>query len=1647
VNHRVNHLLDLFASTCLRTPHHPAVVDALGTVTYAELDAMSDDLAAALQEHGVIAGDLVCLVGRRSADFAIAALATWRCGAAYVPVSDETPPERIAAILAQTGARAIVAVGGAATELPRSEPPLPMLAPKRSNHLGRRPRAYAPSREDLAYVVFTSGSTGAPKGVMIGHDSLADVIDAFCGHFAIVADDRVSAVANIAFDAAVIEFWPALSRGGTVCVASADIVRSTTSLLRWMDEGRITFSWLPTPLAELLIDDASVALPASLRMIETAGQRLHKRPRGWRVALENSYGPTETTVIATSSRVRNAEQVRATAGVDAAPDIGRPLPGVTVHVLDPQMHPVAPGEVGELYIGGIGVGRGYWGRPDLTAQRFVADPFASTPGARLYATGDRCRTNADGNLEFIGRNDDQVKLRGHRVELGEIELALSAVEGIAQAACAVVDVRGVQRLVAWYARSADSAIDRDDLRASLARRLPDYMVPEIWVGLERLALTANGKVDRARLPIPADDGVVAGDADTLDEDQRAFLAWYRASIGLPIEWDQDLFRAGGNSIDAILLMDGLRRSHDLHLDYPDLAGGSEPAALYARLRAVRSGAGAASSTATAVVPRSGDAPTPLSASQRSVWFLANIAPEDRAYHAKARLQFSGEVCARTLRDALQDIVDRHEIFRTVFIETDGEAAQQVQAAWPVELPTVDLRDVLPADSSPERIGAALDDLLMGALNAPFALDRLPLVRWLLVRLPQGCSALLHIEHHLVHDGWSYNLFVRELIAHYSRRIDAPGTPPDTPMPLQYADFCVAQQAWLRSTAAADSEAYWRDALTGAPAATLLPSNGDRASTGGMTLRKPFPRDRWRRIEDFCKRHGYTPFSFVLSAFGQVLSRASGDSDVCIGSAFANRHWPGAGEIIGMVINTVVLRTRSGEDDRVHDLLARNTRVCHEAQIHQAYPFERLVQALNPPREAGVNPLFQVFLGFHDSPLPSLRMPGTTRIALTEAVDSRAAKFDLSLVVIPREGQDGDDDPVHMLWEFKLARFAPWFVEALVATFERTVDAFLDHSEAPLKSLELVPPPPPRALGPTTTTTTVERILSRAALQPDAIAIESGTRTLRYDALAIAIADKAAALRARGVEPGDLVGVSLERGPDLVVWLLAVQLAGAAYIPLDPAYPADRLRYIVEHARPRCVVADAARAEFVDADRLLAPEASGGATADAGPGPDPAAPAYVIYTSGSTGRPKGVVVGHDNLSSLMNAMAERFPLTAQSRWLAVTSFSFDISIVELFMPLIHGARLVLADEEDARDAGRLVALLERSGADLMQATPSTWRALVETDWTPPARFRGLCGGEAIDTALARQVLARGVDFHNLYGPTETTIWSAAHAIAATDDPIPLGMPLSNTEIHVLDRNRCPVPVGAIGEGWIGGEGVARGYLHAPELTAERFIPNPFGAGRLYATGDLMSRDAEGRLFFHGRNDHQVKIRGFRIELAEIEARIREVDGIDDAVVVANGRGAEARLAAYVVARDDSLLDAAMRHCAAGLPEYMQPAHWVALAAMPRTPNGKIDRAALPAPEGTLTTTDARAPEGATERAVAAIYAELLGLAEPRAGDGFIASGGHSLLAMRAVARINREFSIRISVIEFVRLSTIAAVADRVDALRAGNHAGFVEEIVI
>ena len=1598
-----------------------AVVCGQNRFSYADVDAASDRLAlrmaARLSELQAECPVAFPIVADRSVEFIVALLACWKLGCGYVPLSRDTPERRIELVLRDVGAPFAVV----ASEAPLSH------CPALNWVLDASPCDTRPSRlrdDGLAYVIYTSGTSGTPKGCIIGFESLTPIIDAFIDHFSISSASRVTFVANVAFDAAVIEIFPALACGAEIHVVRQHVLLDPQRLAAFYRDYEISFSWLPTPVAEVLMLEPDLDLPECLQTIETAGQRLTVRPPArWKTRVENSYGPTEATVISTSGVVQ--------ADAEGLPDIGAPLPGVRCFIVGPDRVLVNDGEIGELLIAGVGLSRGYLNRPELDAERFLLVEDGEGKRCRAYASGDLCRRSADGKLQFVGRVDNQLKINGVRIEPSEIEGALGGLDGIGQVHVAARTLGSNRVLVAYFTLRAGVRVDVARMREYLLERLPRYMVPERYVELQHFPLTERGKIDESALPEPS---VVSGPVEAeLDPSQQLFLDAFERVLGIRVGWNEDFFAAGGNSIGAIRLAAEVRRTLALSLPYEAVETERTPAAMFA--------ACAAGIEIHEIRHRAPSMEAPLSSSQRSVWFMVDQNPLDRAYLAKSMIRLRGSINAVALQAALQDVVDRHEIYRTGFPSADGEGRQRIAARCSVSLECFDLRD-----SAPQAVESDLRDLLDGPLGGPFDLDAPPLVRWGLAAMPGDEHVLLMVEHHLVHDGWSFNLFLEDFCDFYRAR--CAGRKLRLAPPFQYGDFCVSQQEWLRSEAADSARAFWRRQLHEVPLKINLPR---QAITGpvaprGKTLRVELERDSWRRIELLAASRGETAFSVVFAAFAMTLARFSGDHDICVGSAFANRGWGNATDIIGMMINTVALRLRLADEKSTDELMRDAFRAVSEAQRYQALPFEEIVKAAGPRREPGVNPLFQVFLGFHDSPMPTLDLPGVHETTVIEAIDSEAAKFDLSVVVIPRRGQLGTDDPVHVLWEFRCDLMPEWLVRGMVEQFRES----LLQLAAPNHVWSTVAPAAGSLLqgpiAPAGATTLIEAVIQAAERSPEAAAVRHRGLDVTYRDLVNEVLRKAGALAAAGVGRGDRVGICVERGHHLVAWLLAVHVVGAAYVPLDPSYPLARRRYVVEHAR---LVALVGGEEGTDACIAIAADAHG----QPWPGPpvaDMDGAAYVIYTSGSTGKPKGVMVSQRAVMHFMDAMGDWFPLQPSDRWLAATSCAFDISVLELLYPLTCGATVVVADREDVRDSTRLTAMLDEEGITHFQATPSGWRTLMQESWQPLRPLAGLCGGEALDCALADEILARGIRLYNLYGPTETTVWATVAHVSPDrrSAPPPLGHPLRNSRVALVDPSGSIVPRGAVGELWIGGDGLADGYLFEPALTAERFVARAGEDTVWYRTGDLASLDEKGDLVFHGRNDYQVKVHGYRVELGEIEVAMAEQPGVDVAVAVVQSIAATARLAALYCGSEAAPSPVTQR-CADRLPAHMVPHVVERLMTLPLTPNGKIDRV-------TLGSMQVAAPKAAvtrdltdSEQIVGALYERHLGSTGVDPDVGFFELGGHSLMAMRIAKQLSIAFDVHVRTADVLALGSVRRVAAFVDSLRPVRFEGgdFVEEIAL
>ncbi|MCT8278696.1 non-ribosomal peptide synthase/polyketide synthase [Xanthomonas translucens] len=1612
---------NLFEAQARRTPDAVALVAGDSQLRYAELDALADRLAARLVARGIGPERRVAIRLERSPELIIALLAVLKAGGAYVPIDPAYPIERSVYLLEDSQACVLLTTTALEAELRFSEvlrtiSVLLMDQPDASAQHGAVLDTLAPAPvaypQQPAYAIYTSGSSGQPKGVLVEHRQLCNLIHWHIARFGLQPGERCTSLAGLGFDANTWEIWPALCAGATLLLAPAAASADPGALLAWWRQQDMHTSFLPTPLAEIVLREPG--LPPTLRVLLTGGDRLGALAQVPGLQLVNNYGPTEATVVATSAQVTRA---------GTRPSIGQPIANTRAYVLD-QQHQLAPiNVVGELHIAGRQLARGYLGRPGLTAERFVPDPFADQPGQRMYKTGDLVRWRADASLDFLGRNDAQVKLRGVRIELGEIEAQLRACDGVREAVVlARQDSPGDTRLVAYLVGDATpgdaaSCLGADRLRAQLATRLPDAMIPVAYVRLDAFPLTMNGKLDRRALPLPDTDAFdVKAYAVPEGELETMLAALWSDLLGVErIGRHDSFFALGGHSLLGTRLISRIR--HTLGLELPLAALFMQPR-LAEMAHALTS---AAASQLPAIVPLPREDNLPLSFAQQRLWFLAQLdAQADLAYAMPGGVELHGELDLPALQRALDRIVARHQALRTTFVASGDSAIQRIA---PPEvgfaLDCIDLRHAHDPDADAQRLAKQ-------EAHAPFDLEQGPLIRGRLLRLDEHRHRLLVTMHHIVTDGWSIGLLLRELGALYAAFVQ--GQPdPLPPLPIQYADYTLWQRRWLDGPVLQRQLDFWRDHLEGAPALLALPTDHPRPALQdyrGDSVDLTLDANLTEALTALSQRHGTTLFMTVLAAWGALLARLSGQDEAVIGTPIANRTCSELEPLIGFFVNTQALRIDLRVNPSVAELLAQVRATAVAAQQHQDLPFEQVIEALNPARRLGHHPVFQAMLVWQNNADVALDLPGLHSRVLEQG--NATAKFDLQLTL---QLQDA-----HIAGQltYASALFERDTIERHLAQFVTLLHSMVADDHACVVQLPLLPDDEHAQLhGFNATATDLDgtgylhrAIEAQVQRTPDATAVADDRGTLSYADLDARANQLAHHLIGLGVVPESSVAVCLPRSIDLVVALLAILKAGAAYLPLDSDVLPARLDTMLADARPRVLLAHRQSAALLtprddrhtvlldaDADAALWACASTQAPTVA---LHPQHPAYVLYTSGSTGTPKGVINTHAGIDNRLQWMQQALQLQPEQRVLQKTPVGFDVSVWELFWPLRVGARLVLSEPGGHKDPAYLIDLIERTGVDTVHFVPSMLRVFLDVlpQGACASLRRIVCSGEALPADLASTVRARlpQARLYNLYGPTEAAVdVSVWECTAADTHSVPIGRPIANTQLHVLDAQRQRSPIGVAGELQIAGVQLARGYLGRPDLTAERFVPDPFAeqpGQRMYRTGDVARWRADGALEYLGRNDHQVKLRGVRIELGEIEAALRGC-GVRETVVVVDGADNK-RLIAYLVGDGAATDPTALRaQLAARLPEYMVPAAFVHMDALPLTPNGKLDRAALPAPDtDALVANVYAAPEGELETLLATLWRELLDVPQVGRHDNFFALGGHSLLAVKLIERLRR-----------------------------------------
>ncbi|WP_057033460.1 non-ribosomal peptide synthetase, partial [Burkholderia pseudomallei] len=1601
-----------FEAQAARTPEAIAVACGAHALSYAALNRRANRLAHYLRAHGAGPERVVALALERSVDMMVGLLGILKSGSAYLPLDPAYPAERLAYIvddarpallLTEAALRDDWRDAGAPVVLLDADGPAIDACPDHNPDAaaGRDARTLS----SLAYVIYTSGSTGRPKGVMIEHRNLANLLGAMGEQPGIGAHDVLLAVTSLSFDIAALELFLPLLHGARAVIAARDDAADPARLAHLIESSGASLMQATPSTWRML---AQHGWPRSARPLtllcggEALPPALAERLLAHVPAIWNLYGPTETTVWSTVRRVTTP-----------VVDIGGPIANTQVYVLDERLRPAPIGVAGELYIGGAGVARGYLNRPELTRERFVDDPFRR--GGRLYRTGDLARRRADGNLEYLGRNDFQVKIRGFRIELGEIEAQLAKAHGVQGVALAARDTPTAdKRLVAYYVGDASAAA----LREHAAARLPAYMVPAAYVRLAAWPLTPNGKLDRAALPAPDDEAYARAEYEApRGEHECKLAAIWRAVLQVErIGRHDDFFELGGHSLLAVRAVTAMRDAFGSDTSLRDL---------FARpvLKDLAEHASTAARARDAAIPKAARGePVPMSFAQQRLWFLARMGGLGDAYHMPIAVRLHGALDVDALQRALSRIVSRHDALRTTFALEGEQPVQRVHAddGAGLRLRIDDLRGCADA-------GARRARILAGQASEPFDLARGPLVRGALVREADDVHTLCVTIHHIVSDGWSIDVFRRELSELY--RAFAGGQPdPLPPLPVQYADYAAWQQRGIGGAALHAQAEYWRDALAGAPTLLELPTDRPRppqpdyaGATVGLALDAPLTAG----LRALARRHGATLFMTVFAAWSVLLSRLSRQTDVVIGTPSANRGHAQIEGLIGFFVNTIALRVDLDGAPTVAELLARVKARTLAAQQHQDIPFEHVVERVQPARSLSHSPVFQAMFAWQHASRGEMRLEGLRAEPLDDAART-IAKFDLTLSL--RESGDAIDGGLEyasaLFERATIERFAGYLrrlLEGMVADDTQRVDALpmlsRDERRDLIERRNATARPYPANSG-------VHRLFeAQAARTPDATAIVDGATTLDYRALDARANRIAHALAHAGVRAGDRVALHLEPSIGLVAAQLAVLKLGAAYVPVDVGNPPARKAFVAQDSGARLVLGDAA---------LDWPAAAGVPQRDlaallAGPWPSDAparapqcggdTPAYVMYTSGSSGQPKGVLVTHRGIARLaVNSGYATFD--ASDRFAFASNPAFDASTFEVWTALLNGASIGIVKRDDLLDLGALAGKLSSIGVTCLFLTTALFNRCVSFDPAMFARLRCvISGGERADPAVYRKVMEAGPPRHllNAYGPTETTtfaaVWEAEPRTLAAQ-AAPIGRPIGNTSVYVLDAYGAPVPVGVTGEIHIGGPGVAQGYLNRPALSAERFVRDPFvgGDARMYRTGDLGRWRPDGMLDCIGRADFQVKIRGFRIELGEIEACLLEHGALAQAAVLARDDGGDGgkTLVAYYVPRagHEDGAPALRAHLAARLPEYMVPAAYVRLPAMPLTPNGKLERRALPAPdERSYVRRDYAAPQGEIETTLARIWAELFGIERVGRHDGFFELGGHSLLAVRMVARVH------------------------------------------
>jgi surfactin family lipopeptide synthetase A len=1640
----------LIRMTAVQTPSAVALTCGDQTLSYRELETRSNQLAHQLLRAGVAQETVVALYFERSIEIVVAILAVLKAGGTCLPLDPAYPAERLAFMLTDSGAP--LALTHSRLEPQLSSYRVPIICVDKLKYVSEKEGLSAPAQsansDSVAYLIYTSGSTGQPKGVRVTHRGLVNSTLARKTYYREPLTSFLL-LSSFTFDSSLAGVFWTLSAGATLVLPPDQSRWDLNYLPSIVAQHKVSHLLCVPSLYQMLLETAGVEDLSSLQVAIVAGESCpgalveQHHARVSHAALYNEYGPTEATVWCSVYKCEpqlNANRV----------PIGRPIANTQLYVLDARMQPVPIGVSGELHVGGTGVTAGYWKRPDLTAQKFVADPFTRN-SKPLYKTGDKVRYRSDGNLEWLGRMDGQIKLRGFRLELGEIEAALAGSSEVFRSVVQVCETSSGMQLVAYVVPRPTAEISPEILREYLATRLPAHAIPAAFVTLEAIPELPNGKVDTRRLPAPdaAMPGKAASVAPRSPVEEVIAGIWAQVLQREDIGVREDFFALGGHSLLAAKVVSRILQTLGVELplraifERPTVEGLS---ALIESSRLARSGA-----FTQAIARVSRDSNPPLSFAQQRLWFLDQLEPGNALYNVPCAIQLTGRLNEEALERSINEIIRRHEILRTRFTTSNGQPVQVIAPSLSIPLPVTDLGKLPQAERK-----AKAERLAAEEAKRSFNLGAGPLLRANLLRLAPEEHVLLLNIHHIASDETSREIIVRELVALY----DAFSQNKPSPLPelkTQYADYAVWQRGWLKNGSLEKEIAYWRKRLQGAPAVLELPTDHSRPaaqSFRGANLSFDLDSAISESLKALSQREGATLFMTLLAAFQVLLARYTGQDDIVVGSPFTNRQRAEVEGLIGFFVNTVPLRVDLSQDPSFRQLLHRVKETALEAYDHRELPLEKLVEELRPERNLSYNPLFQVLFAVQNSVSGVERVAGLT-LHLRD-VDTGTAKFDLTCTVIPK-----DDGGFTTGFEYNTDLFEAASIRRMIDSFHSILEAIARDSEQSISQLPLLSQKERHKVLVEWNATQSDYprdkcihqlVEAQAAATPDAPAVVHDHDWLTYRELNQRANQLAHFLRKCGVGPEVPVGVCLENSLELTIALLAVLKAGGACLALDPAYPKERLQLMLEdsgapvllsregllpdlasaHTERLCILA---AGEFLQEESCENPE----------PNVTPKSLAYMIYTSGSTGKPKGVMLTHGGLVNYITAAIRLYGLRPSDRLLQFSSISFDIAIEEIFPTWAAGATLVLRSGNFSLAGSDFLRWARQQKLTVLSVATAYWHELVhelaESGATLPESLRlVIVGGEKAQIQALeawRKVAGSRVRWLNTYGPTETCVIATSYEPPQSGplpSPLPIGRPIDNVRVHILDRNLQLVPVGIPGEVHIGGPGVARGYLHHPDLTEAKFIADPFSSepgARLYKTGDLAHYLDDGQIEFVGRRDFQVKIRGFRVELGEIEAALAKHPAVRECIVIAREEASNIkRLVGYVVPAAGATTDAAAlrKFLKKQLPEYMVPTDFVLLQEFPLTPNGKVDRNALPAPlPGVVSESGHVAATNFVEAQLVAMWEEILAKKPVGIRDNFFDLGGHSLLAVRLMRRIEQNFKRKLPLTTLFEAPTIEQFA--------------------